>query len=737
MANNVVIVVTADGSQAIDVAKQLEAAFEKTGHKIGEQTPHVTSLTDELGHMGPAGKVGSSAIEDLANVLTSRLGFASKGASAGIEELLGSLGGAGGSALVAGAGIAALAGTALVATEVAKKSTEVFVSQAESVRHLSELTGASAQQSSVLSATMRDLGVGTDVAAVAFGRMSIAIQKGTLEKYGIDVKRASDGSIDFNAVLKQVAAQFESNTNVTARNAEMTAIFGRGWQALLPLLSQGAEGVQKLEDAAAQHTFIYSQEDLDNAKKFEIAQNQLSDAITNAWAQIGSQIAPALTTLAQDITVVVDGANHLIKAFDDLTKSSGGLGGILNNVLTVMNPIQAAILNFTNAQLQSATATQAATNALRMQGEAAQTATTDIKLAADAARQYAQDQMSAAQADARVSDVQTQWAQKVADAEARKANDIKAAQAGVAAAQQNLVTVEEQSAQSIVAAKDRVRQAEEKLRQDSQVDVQSARTVADAKLNLARVEQDIASGRLTGVDATRAYEDATTNLSRTQDDAATKEAQRQQQIADDQAAVTKAKQDETRAEVQAARDIANARTQITNAVTALNKAEHEVTITVADRTRHELELRSALLSQSLAHERVRTDIATMTQEVRDHKIAWSDVEAELNRLHVTTFPNIIADLVNVKKAGQEAVIAMGSANTPGEHSGSRVNDLNGSGNTFQGGGGGSFTANVTINGVIADKNAANTIGAAVADGVHKQFLRWQNSGQSLGFGSKH
>jgi hypothetical protein len=734
MANNVVIVVTADGSQAIDVAKQLEAAFEKTGHKIGEQTPHVTSLTDELGHMGPAGKVGSSAIEDLANVLTSRLGFASKGASAGIEELLGSLGGAGSSAGVAGAAIAALAGTALVATEVAKKSTEVFVSQAESVRHLSELTGSSAQQASVLSATMRDLGVDTDLAAVAFGRMSIAIQKGTLEKYGIDVKRSSDGSIDFNAVLKQVAAQFESNTNVTARNAEMTAIFGRGWQTLLPLLSQGAEGVQKLEDAAASHTLIFSKEDLDNAKQFEIAQRQLGDAVNNAWGQIGAQIAPALTTIAQDVTKVVDLFNSAKLSINGFFQPLAGLQQIMGPFGALLQPTIQAFQAWANTQPQVASSTNETTSAINAQTDALTKNTFTLQDATNAARQYAQDQLSAAQADARVSDVQTQWAQKVADAEARKANDIKNAQAGVAAAQQNLVTVEEQSAQSIVSAKDRVRQAEEKLRQDSQVDVQSARTVADAKLNLARVEQDIASGRLTGVDATRAYEDATTNLSRTQDDAATKEAKRQQQIADDQAAVTKAKQDETRAEVQAARDIANARTQITNAVTALNKAEHEVTITVADRTRHELELRSALLSQSLAHERVTTDIRTMTQMVYEHAGAWKAVMDELTYLHVTSFPNIISDLHTVKSAADAAASSVPTYS--GDDSAARRDSQRTP--AFVGGvGGGNFTTNVTINGVIADKNAANTIGAAVADGVHKQFLRWQNSGQSLGFGSKH
>ena len=739
MANNVVIVVTADGSQAIDTALALEAAFEKAGKKIGEQTPHVMSLTDELGHMGPSGKVGASAIEDLSQVLTSKLGFASKGAQAGIEELLGSLGSTSGSAGVAGAAIAGIAATILVATEVTKKSTEVFVESAERVRHLGEVTGSSAQQASVLSSTLKDLGVDSEAASLAFGRLSVAAEKGTLAKYGIEVKHAADGTVDFNDLLKQVANQFEHTTDVTQRNAEMTALFGRGWQSLIPVLAQGAEGLQRLEDQSAQHTFIFSQEDLDNAKQFQIAQQQLSDAINNSWAQLGSVIAPVLTDLANGLVTVTDGFNQAVKSVRDFANANSTLTGLIASVAGNINPYLSALIGWIQAQNSGTAATRASTEALTLHDQAVKQLIPDIKAATDAARQYAQDQLSASQADARVSDVQTQWAQRVADAENKKKQDILNARQALSTAQQNLQQVEEQSAQKIIDAKDRVRQSQERLRQDSQVDVQSARTVADAKLNLARVEQDIASGRISGVDATRAYEDASRGLARTQEDAATAEAARQQRVSDDQEALTKAKRDEVDAEKQAARDIANARTQILTATQALNKAEHEVTVTVADRTRHELDLRSALLAQSLAHKRVRTDIANLTQNVRDHKIAWQDVETELNRLHVTSFPNIIADLKNVKAAADEAVSAMNSASTPGEHSGSRVGQLNGAntGNASNGTANTFGPVNVTINGVIADKNAANAIGAAVADGVHKQFLRWQNSGQSLGFGNKH
>jgi hypothetical protein len=134
------------------------------------------------------------------------------------------------------------------------------------VRHLSELTGVSAQQASVLSATMRYLGVNVDDANIAFGRLSVNIEKGVLDKYGIEVKRAADGSINFNNILKEVARQFEENRDVTSRNAEMTALFGRGWQALIPILSQGADGLQKLEEQAAQHTYIFDEQDINNAK---------------------------------------------------------------------------------------------------------------------------------------------------------------------------------------------------------------------------------------------------------------------------------------------------------------------------------------------------------------------------------------------------------------------------------------------------------------------------------------
>jgi len=492
----------------------------------------------------------------------------------------------------------------------------------------------------------------------------------------------------------------------------------------------------------------------DKARAYQESAQQLADTWNQFQADLGELVIPALEQVNGTL-------ESLISIVDRFTSSDLGKWIMDVNVATSPLLIVTKILGDTfgstgesSAQLKRRLDEQAAAaaNAKKFMEGLAQA---DLDAAA-AATQYANDQLSAAQADLRVSQVQADWAAKVAAAEAARqkaiddakkaevdaAKAVVAAKKSIADAQANVTDVERRSANAILDAKQRVADAERKLRDDSRADVQSARTVADAKQRLARVEQDIASGRLTGVDATRAYEDASQGLQRTQADAAQAAVDHQNQIEQDMDDVARARRGVRDAEVQAAKDIAAAKAAVTTAVNnehdaearyatavaATSAASHAAAITAADRARHELDVEAAVLASHAAHQKLNADIATMVTNVRNGVWQWATLRNVLDELHIKQFPNLIKDLHAVESASMTRTAQGTSANTPGEHSGSRVGDLTG---------GSGPTINVTLNGVIADKNAANTIGAAVADGVHKQLLRWQNSGQDLGFGNRH
>ena len=510
-------------------------------------------------------------------------------------------------------------------------------------------------------------------------------------------------------------------------------------------------------EAAAQAVGTLTPEITNNANKardYQKSTQELSDTWNQFQADLGSLIIPTLKTVNGTL-------ESLIGIVDKFAQSD--LGQELAKITTATSPLIIATKILGDVLGTTTEATAAQTRADQEHAKAAFEAqqhidqlTAATQAASAAAVQYANDQLSAAQADLRVSQVQADWAAKVAAAEAARqkaiddakkaevdaAKAVVAAKKSIADAQANVTDVERRSANAILDAKQKVADAERKLRDDSRADVQSARTVADAKQRLARVEQDIASGRLTGVDATRAYEDASQGLQRTQADAAQAAVDHQNQIEQDMDDVARARRGVRDAEVQAAKDIAAAKAAVTTAVNnehdaearyatavaATSAASHAAAITAADRARHELDVEAAVLASHAAHQKLNADIATMVTNVRNGVWQWATLRNVLDELHIKQFPNILKDLAAVQSATSPVY--------SGDDSASRRDGLRTP--SFVGGvGGGNFTTNVTINGVIADKNAANTIGAAVADGVHKQLLRWQNSGQDLGFGNRH
>jgi len=491
----------------------------------------------------------------------------------------------------------------------------------------------------------------------------------------------------------------------------------------------------------------------DKAREYQKSAQELSDTWAQFTADMGKLVIPTLEKVNGTL-------ESLIGIVDRVTSSDLGKWlveiGTTSPLLIATNALGAA---FGSAGDSSAELTRRLHDQAKAAADAKQHTdelTAATQAAGAAATQYASDQLSAAQADLRVKTVQSDWDAKVAAATAARqkaiddakkaevdaAKQITAAKKNIADAQSNVTDVERRSANAILDAKQKVADAEARLRADARVDVQSARSVADAKLRLARIEQDIASGRLSGVDATRAYEDASQGLQRVQDDAAQANVDHQAQIERDMDDVAASKRRVRDVEVQAAKDIASAKTAVTMAITAERDAESKygaavqataaasraAGISAADRARHELDVEAAVLASHAAHQKLNADIATMVTNVRNGTWQWATLRNVLDELHIKQFPNILKDLASVESATKPVY--------SGDDSASRRDNLRLP--LFAGGvGGGNFTSNVTINGVIADKNAANAIGAALADAVHKQLLRYQNSGQDLGFGNRH
>src|SRR6266550_2442919 len=159
-----------------------------------------SKLHSALDRFGPIGK-------GAANILD-KLGFSSVGSAVGI-----------------GAATAAIAaGVAIV-----EKSISRYVELGEKVRHYSEITGQSAENSTRQVIAFQELGVDAETVAASMFRLgrnsSTAAEK--LAAVGIEVAKNADGTTDLNGTLLSVIKAYHSTADAAQKDLIVFTAFGK------------------------------------------------------------------------------------------------------------------------------------------------------------------------------------------------------------------------------------------------------------------------------------------------------------------------------------------------------------------------------------------------------------------------------------------------------------------------------------------------------------------------------
>lgn len=167
---------------------------------------------------------------------------------------------------------------------------------------------------------------GSDLEGVAqsFGRLNIKIaeaargEKEASEAFnalGISVKNAAGQTRNADEVFKDIAAAFASYADGPEKAALGNALFGKSYQALLPLLAGGADGLQENIDyynrfgKVSTETAKASEYFNDTLSKIEFVSGQLS-------RKLAEELLPGLQAVADEFLRVAEESN----AFENLAK---------------------------------------------------------------------------------------------------------------------------------------------------------------------------------------------------------------------------------------------------------------------------------------------------------------------------------------------------------------------------------------------------------------------------------
>lgn len=236
-----------------------------------------------------------------------------KSKAAGVGRVVGALG--------IGAGALGFAGSAAALAAQARQ----VIDLGDKLRDLSFATGQSVEQLSFLDFAAKQSGTSIDAIATASQRLArnlVDVASGSgkqaaaaLQALGLSAEELA--RVDLAQQIGTVGEALLKIENPAQRAALGTALFGKQFKALAPLILEGNEGITELLDQFIQLNGVITRADADKFDDLNDSIGSLQLASRNAGRAIAVELAPPLTRLFNALAEGVPKVLPAIKGLDD------------------------------------------------------------------------------------------------------------------------------------------------------------------------------------------------------------------------------------------------------------------------------------------------------------------------------------------------------------------------------------------------------------------------------------
>jgi hypothetical protein len=210
-----------------------------------------------------------------------------------------------------------------------------FAEFAEQTANASKKTGLSTAAVQELGFAAYTTGVsaeGMNQALIRVSRSMTAAEGGSkqmaavFDSVGISAKQLEDMSVD--QVLAKVADKFSETEDGSTKAAIAMQLFGRQGAELIPLLDQGASGIEELRARAQELGVVMGEEDVEAGEKLNEKLDEMNALMAAVKLRAGSELAPAFLQIVKAMSEVDSKGGVLDTMFV-------GLGDIMKAIVTV------------------------------------------------------------------------------------------------------------------------------------------------------------------------------------------------------------------------------------------------------------------------------------------------------------------------------------------------------------------------------------------------------------------
>jgi len=242
-----------------------------------------------------------------------------------------------------GLGMTAVGGTILA---VGVTSIKAFADMGDEVHKMSLRTGIATESLSRLkyaaelggaSLSTVEKGVKKMSSTLADAKDGMATTVDAMTALGLTVEEF-DGLNPEEAFMKMAGA-VAAIEDPLMRSALAQDVFGKAGTELLPMLSEGTEGLQAMMSEAEKFAVIMDKDAAEAAAKLTDQMSQLKGGFQKIQGTIAEQLIPILIPLIDKIVLAISNVSAWMKANPELTKTIITIVGVIGGLLAVLGPL--------------------------------------------------------------------------------------------------------------------------------------------------------------------------------------------------------------------------------------------------------------------------------------------------------------------------------------------------------------------------------------------------------------
>lgn len=212
---------------------------------------------------------------------------------------------------------------------------EKGVTWANTVEHVAQVSGLSAEMSSKVASAQQQLAGTADGLEAALAQMAknIAKHPEILKKYHVAITDVNGSALSMDKIFLNLRERMSTMVSASDRAALASGVLGRGWRSMGILLTETEEAWQRQITVAKESGVVLTHEGLMAARTFELAKHQIDTAFIGISSQVFQGAAPALIGMTNAVTQAI--RDNMSNIVNFVTGAINLVAGIVSGFLGV------------------------------------------------------------------------------------------------------------------------------------------------------------------------------------------------------------------------------------------------------------------------------------------------------------------------------------------------------------------------------------------------------------------